>query len=105
VVTNSRVFYTTREAAGATGTRRFLRPLLSEGKSLLNNSGASRREIERARVWLFENLTMKGVNRVVYDITSTAAARRVSLGPAHGSHLAAASASAEELVVAIGFES
>jgi len=32
VVTNARAFYTTRAAAGATGTRRFLRPRLSEGK-------------------------------------------------------------------------
>jgi hypothetical protein len=32
VVTNSRVFYTTREAAGASDTRHSLRPLFSEGQ-------------------------------------------------------------------------
>jgi hypothetical protein len=31
VVTNSRVFYTTREAAGASGARHSLRPLEREG--------------------------------------------------------------------------
>ena len=45
MVTNSRVFYTTREAAGAAGTRHSPRPLFSKGASFLHNSGASRREI------------------------------------------------------------
>jgi hypothetical protein len=43
-VTNARAFYTTRAAAGATGTRLSLRPLFFEAKDL-HNSGASRREI------------------------------------------------------------
>ena len=34
VVTNARVFYTTRAAAGASGARHSLRPLLSEGAKL-----------------------------------------------------------------------
>jgi hypothetical protein len=40
--------HTAHEAAGATGTRRFLRPLFSEGEGFLHNSGVSRREIARA---------------------------------------------------------
>jgi hypothetical protein len=40
VVTNARAFYTTRAAAGATGTRHSPRPLL--GGSFMHNSGASR---------------------------------------------------------------
>jgi hypothetical protein len=43
VVTNARVFYTTRAAAGATGTRHSPRPLF-RGGVFLHNSGASRRE-------------------------------------------------------------
>jgi hypothetical protein len=43
VVTNARAFYTTRAAAGATGTRHSPRPLWGGG--YLNNSGATRREI------------------------------------------------------------
>jgi len=35
VVTNSRVFYTTREAAGASGARHSLRPLISWGGTLM----------------------------------------------------------------------
>jgi hypothetical protein len=31
VVTNARVYYTTRAAAGASGARHFLRPLITEG--------------------------------------------------------------------------
>jgi hypothetical protein len=34
VVTNARVFYTTRAAAGASGARHSLRPLLSESGKL-----------------------------------------------------------------------
>ena len=41
VVTNQRVFYTPREAAGALGARHSPRPLLGEG--FTHNSGASRR--------------------------------------------------------------
>jgi hypothetical protein len=44
VVTNARVFYTPRAAAGASGARHSLRPLFSEGANFLQNSGASRRE-------------------------------------------------------------
>ena len=44
VVTNSRVFYSTREAAGASGARHSLRPLIFEGGTFRQNSGASRRE-------------------------------------------------------------
>jgi hypothetical protein len=40
VVTNSRVFYTTREAAGALGARHSPRP---QGEGFTHNSGASRR--------------------------------------------------------------
>ena len=37
----------------------------------MHNSGASRRGIERAHVLkLFENHIIKGVNRLVYDLTS-----------------------------------
>jgi hypothetical protein len=43
VVTNARAYYTTRAAAGATGARLSLRPLIFEGHCFLNNSGASRR--------------------------------------------------------------
>jgi hypothetical protein len=56
VVTNSRVFYTTREAAGALGARHSPRPPL--GEEFTHNSGASRREIADAHLkllWLFEN--------------------------------------------------
>jgi len=40
VVTNARVYYTPRAAAGATGTRHSPRPLL--GGSFMHNSGAIR---------------------------------------------------------------
>jgi hypothetical protein len=43
VVTNSRVFYTTREAAGASSARHSLRPLL--GERFMHNPGGSRRGI------------------------------------------------------------
>jgi hypothetical protein len=43
-VTNARAFYTTRAAAGATGTRLSLRPLISRRRKM-HNSAASRREI------------------------------------------------------------
>ena len=46
VVTNSRVFYTTREAAGAPGARHSLRPLISEG---LEHSGKTRADARRDR--------------------------------------------------------
>src|ERR1700728_2093761 len=44
VVTNARVYYTTRAAAGASGARHSLRPLYFRGRKFLHNSGASRRE-------------------------------------------------------------
>ena len=47
VVTNSRVFYTTREAAGASGARHSLRPLIREGGTFPANLGAMRREIAK----------------------------------------------------------
>jgi hypothetical protein len=50
VVTNARAFYTPRAAAGASGARHSLRPLLSEGANFLQSSGASRRE--KAKVCL-----------------------------------------------------
>jgi hypothetical protein len=43
VVTNSRVFYTAREAAGAPGARHSLRPPIIEGETSKQNS----REIAR----------------------------------------------------------
>src|SRR5277367_3520678 len=43
VVTNARAYYSTRAAAGATGTRHSPRPLYSLGGSLMHNSGAMRR--------------------------------------------------------------
>ena len=39
VVTNARVYYTTRAAAGASDTRLSLRPLFSEGQGFLANLG------------------------------------------------------------------
>src|SRR5258708_10139742 len=44
VVTNARVYYTPRAAAGASGARHSLRPLLSEGQKFGQTSGAWRRE-------------------------------------------------------------
>src|ERR1700738_5175991 len=48
VVTNARAYYSTRAAAGATGTRHSPRPLL--GERFRHNSGASRREIVARRL-------------------------------------------------------
>jgi hypothetical protein len=45
VVTNARAFYTPRAAAGATGTRLSLRPLISDGGTFSKNSGDIRGEI------------------------------------------------------------
>ena len=44
VVTNARVYYTPRAAAGAPGARHSLRPLFGEGQIFMKTSGASRRE-------------------------------------------------------------
>jgi hypothetical protein len=44
VVTNARVYYTTRAAAGASDTRLSLRPLFGEGGRFQQTSGVSRRE-------------------------------------------------------------
>jgi hypothetical protein len=43
VVTTLVCFYFTHEAAGALRARHFLRPLISEGRTFLQNSDASRR--------------------------------------------------------------
>ena len=48
VVTNSRVFYTTREAAGASSARHSLRPLYEEGRTLEQNSREVRGEIAKS---------------------------------------------------------
>src|ERR1700731_2729537 len=58
VVTNARVFYTTRAAAGASGARHSLRPLISEGRMCRIKLALIRGEI--AKLWLdtallFEN--------------------------------------------------
>jgi hypothetical protein len=58
---------------GASDTRLSLRPLFSGGTKFMHNSGASRRGIERARIQLFENRTIKSVNRLVYDLDVKAA--------------------------------
>ena len=47
VVTNSRVFYTTREAAGAPGARHSLRPLFSEGSTFRIKLARMRGEIAK----------------------------------------------------------
>jgi hypothetical protein len=44
VVTNARVYYTPRAAAGASGARHSLRPLIERAGSFQQTSGASRRE-------------------------------------------------------------
>src|SRR6202521_5275498 len=44
VVTNARVYYTPRAAAGASGARHSLRPLSSEGQKFGQTSDAWRRE-------------------------------------------------------------
>ena len=50
VVTNARAFYTTRAAAGASGARHSLRPLMSEGPTFPANLARLRGEI--ANPWL-----------------------------------------------------
>ena len=57
VVTNARVFYTTRAAAGASDARHSLRPLNSEGRTFQQNSREMRGEIAKLwlRIKLFEN--------------------------------------------------
>jgi hypothetical protein len=50
VVTNARAFYTPRAAAGASGARHSLRPLIEEGGTLMQNSREMRGEI--AKLWL-----------------------------------------------------
>jgi hypothetical protein len=47
VVTNARAFYTTRAAAGASGARHSLRPLIGGQGNFWQTSGASRREIAK----------------------------------------------------------
>src|SRR3984893_16700968 len=47
VVTNSRVFYTTREAAGASSARHSLRPLNSEGRTFPAKLARRRGEIAK----------------------------------------------------------
>src|SRR6202035_1748358 len=57
VVTNARVYYTPRAAAGAPGARHSLRPLFSEsGKFRANLARMMRRDREAVsgRAWLFE---------------------------------------------------
>jgi hypothetical protein len=43
VVTNARIYYSTRAAAGASSARHSPRPLNFGGKDFMHNSGASRR--------------------------------------------------------------
>jgi hypothetical protein len=50
VVTNARAFYTPRAAAGASGARHSLRPLIEEGGTLMQNSREMRGE--NAKLWL-----------------------------------------------------
>src|SRR5258707_6061600 len=50
VVTNARVYYTTRAAAGASGARHSLRPLIFRGRESKQNSGAMRGEIAKLRL-------------------------------------------------------
>src|SRR6202165_6210503 len=50
VVTNSRVFYTTREAAGASDARHSLRPLISWGGTLMAKLAWLRGEIAESRL-------------------------------------------------------
>src|SRR6476620_109226 len=47
VVTNSRVFYTTREAAGASGARHSLRPLIAVGRDVQANLARASGEIAK----------------------------------------------------------
>src|SRR5260370_20490520 len=55
VVTNARVYYTTRAAAGASGARHSLRPLIFSGQDVQDKTRAkhaarSRSHIQRSRV-------------------------------------------------------
>jgi hypothetical protein len=50
VVTNARVYYTTRAAAGASSARHSLRPLISEGRRFLQDSRKTCGEIAKARL-------------------------------------------------------
>ena len=50
MVTDARAYYSPRAAAGATGTRLSLRPLISDGGTFKQTSDASRREI--AETWI-----------------------------------------------------
>jgi hypothetical protein len=49
VVTNARVFYPPRAAAGASSARHSLRPLMSEGRT--SRSKLARRRGEIAKLW------------------------------------------------------
>src|SRR5258707_14787653 len=52
VVTNSRVYYTTRAAAGASDARHSLRPLISESGTLIANLARNmRRDREAVACW------------------------------------------------------
>ena len=58
VVTNARVYYTPRAAAGASGARHSLRPLIGGQGNFRQTSGVSGREIAKPCLksfWLFEN--------------------------------------------------
>ena len=55
VVTNARVYYTTRAAAGASGARHSLRPLISEGRIFPARLGRMRREIVKPYLQLFQS--------------------------------------------------
>jgi len=57
VVTNARAFYTTRAAAGASGARHSLRPLISEGATCRIKLALIRGEI--AKLWLQECCCLK----------------------------------------------
>jgi hypothetical protein len=61
VVTNARVFYTTRAAAGASGARHSLRPLISRAGRFRQTSRETRGEIARVcrQMMLFENLNIR----------------------------------------------
>jgi hypothetical protein len=55
VVTNARVYYTPRAAAGAPGARHSLRPLLSESEKFKANLAHMGGEIATLCLLLFEN--------------------------------------------------
>jgi hypothetical protein len=97
VVTNARAFYTTRAAAGASGTRHSLRPLVFEGGMLMAKLARTRGEIaelcltslrgakRRSNPFLlcctmdcFASLAMTIANRVGYLIFESVAAFRLS---------------------------